>query len=371
MKILVINWQDIRNPNGGGAEVHAHEIFKRVAKRGHKVTFLSCEVDGLPNQEMVDGIQIIRKGNRNSFNYIVPSYYKNNLKQENFDIIVDDINKIPFYTPLFIKEPIVAISHHFFGKSIFRETNPIFGLYVYLSELIVNYVYKNTNFAVVSESTLNEFIDRGFDKKNFSLVYNAFDKDNFPMKVGEKAPYPIITYFGRLKKYKSVDHLFHSFSKLIKQFPDAKLEIIGRGDFRPYLEKLSLELGINDNVIFHGFVDDKMKVKLLSQSWVVVNTSMKEGWGITNIEANACGTPVISANVPGLRDSVKQEVSGLLYEYGNIDDLANKINKFLSDKEYLSKLSQTSIEWADNFSWEKSTDVMIELMERTIKSIRT
>ena len=366
MNILVINWQDIKNPNGGGAEVHAHEIFKRVAARGHNVIFFSCEIDDLPNEEIVDGIKIIRKGNRNTFNYIVPSYYNNNLKKENFDIVVDDINKIPFYTPLFIKEPLVAISHHFFGTSIFRETNPVFGLYVYLSEFLVNFVYKKTNFAVVSESTLNEFIARGFDKSRFSLVFNAFDKENFPMKIGEKAKHPVITYFGRLKKYKSVDHLFISFAKIKEKFHEAKLEIIGRGDFRPYLENLSKDLKIDNDVIFHGFVDDNKKIELLSRSWIVVNTSMKEGWGITNIEANACGTPVISANVPGLRDSVKQGVSGLLYEYGITKDLENQISKLLMDDKMLKNISKTAIDWADNFSWEKSTDEMIKLMKRTI-----
>ncbi len=370
MKILVINWQDIKNPNGGGAEVHAHEIFKRIANMGHTVTFFSCAHNGLPEEEFVDNIRIIRKGNRNTFNFIVPSFYRQKLKQENFDIIVDDINKIPFYTPLFIKKPIVAISHHFFGTSIFRETNFIFGLYVYISELLVNLIYKNTNFAVVSLSTLNEFVSRGFDKSKFSLVYNAFDKENFPMKITEKPNNPIITYFGRLKKYKSVDHLFYSFASILKKYPDAILEIIGRGDFREYLENLSIKLNINNNIKFHGFVDDKQKIELLSRSWIVVNTSMKEGWGITNIEANACGTPVISANVPGLRDSVSEGVSGLLYQYGNIEDLSSKIDLLLQNKSLLKSISNSAVQWADNFSWDKSSNVMIELMERTIKEYK-
>ncbi|HRP02956.1 MAG TPA: glycosyltransferase family 4 protein [Candidatus Kapabacteria bacterium] len=367
MKILVINWQDIKNPNGGGAEVHAHEIFKRIVAQGHDVTFFSCEVDGLPNNEVIDGINIIRSGGRNTFNFTVPSYYTKHFKDINFDIIIDDINKIPFYTPLYIKKPIVAISHHFFGYSIFRETNFIFGLYVYISEFLVNFVYKKVNFAVVSDSTLSEFINRGFDRSKFSLVYNAFDKEHFPMKVSQKAEFPVITYFGRLKKYKSVDHLFHSFAALSEKFPTAKLEIIGRGDFRPFLETLSEKLHIKDKVLFHGFVDDSKKIELLSRSWVVVNTSMKEGWGITNIEANACGTPVISANVPGLRDSVKEGVSGLLYRYADIKDLESKVEQIISNNSYMINLSKTSIDWADNFSWEKSTSVMIELLKKSIK----
>jgi len=368
MKILVINWQDIKNPFGGGAEVHMHEIFKRIVGLGHDVTVFACSHPELPEQEIVDGIRIIRKGSRNIFNFIVPMEYKRYFKKQNYDIIIDDINKIPFYTPLFVKEPLLAISHHFFGESIFRETNFIFGSYVYLSEYFVSVIYKHTPFAVVSQSTLDEFKARGFDPTNFTIVTNAIEKSDFPMKVMEKAPYPIITYFGRLKKYKSVDHLVRAFYLLNREFPDAKLEFIGRGDFRPYLENLIAELGITDKVHFHGFVDEATKSDLLTKSYCVVNTSMKEGWGITNIEANACGTPVISANVPGLRDSVSEGLSGLLYEYGNIIELANKIKVIISDIKTRQHLSEGAVKWAEQFSWSKSAEIMLETCEKVILS---
>jgi glycosyltransferase involved in cell wall biosynthesis len=94
---------------------------------------------------------------------------------------------------------------------------------------------------------------------------------------------------------------------------------------------------------------------------------MKEGWGITNIEANACGTPVISADVPGLRDSVKEGESGLLYEYGNIEQLTSLILKILQNNEYRTKLSEGSIEWAKNFSWDSSAQLMFEVCNKIIK----
>lgn len=220
---------------------------------------------------------------------------------------------------------------------------------------------------MVSQSTLDEFISRGFNRDNFTIVTNAIEKADFPMKVAEK-PIPIVTYFGRLKKYKSVDHLVRAFYLISREFPEAKLEFIGRGDFRPYLENLISELGLTDRVYFHGFVDEATKVELLSKSYCVVNTSMKEGWGITNIEANACGTPVISANVPGLRDSVSEGLSGLLYEYGNIVELADKIRIILSDDKKRQHLSEGAVKWADNFSWAKSAEVMLETCDKVIQS---
>lgn len=366
MKILIINWQDIKNKFAGGAEVHLFEIFKRIAKKGHKVTLLCCKTKDLSHREIIDGIEVIRIGNRPFFNWFVPYYYLRFLKNQNFDIVIDDINKIPFFTPIYVDKPILCISHHFFGTSIFKQVNLVSGLYVYLSEKLMDLVYKNQKFAVVSESTLQEFLDRGYPRKNFAVIHNALDFAKFPFKMGIKNKQPTITYFGRLKRYKSIDHLLYAFQIVKKQIPDAQIYIIGRGDYEQKLKVIAQKLGIFDSVVFWGYVDEKTKIELLSKSHCVVNTSIKEGWGITNLESNACGTLVISANVPGLRDSVKEGVSGLLYEYGNIADLASKILLVLKDKELFEQLSLGAIEWAKNFSWDKSAERMMDLITKIL-----
>ncbi|MDR0926856.1 MAG: glycosyltransferase family 4 protein [Ignavibacteria bacterium] len=370
MNILAMNWQCTKNPLSGGAEVHFQEIFKRIVAMGHSVTLLACTFEGCKSEEIVDGIKIIRKGGRSLFNYTVRTLYKSVAYKEHFDIVIDDINKVPFYSPLFVKEPLLAISHHFFGANIFHETNFFAGSYVYFSEALIKYVYKNTPFAVVSQSTLDEFISMGFNPKNFTIIYNAFDKNNFPLKVSEKPAYPVISYFGRLKKYKSVDHLFYAFANVTKKYPNAELKIIGKGDFRDFLEKLAKELGIEKNVRFLGFVSEEAKSVELSTSYCVVNTSIKEGWGITNLEANACGTLVISSDVPGLRDSVKNGVSGLLYKYGDIDDLTDAMLQVIDNIELRNKLSLGGLEWANSFSWDKSAAAMLEKCEEVIAAWR-
>ena len=98
MKILLLNWQDIKNPYGGGAEVYLHQIFKRIASLGHSVTLFSCQFSNAPSEEDIDGIHVIRKGNRSLFNYIIPLEYRKRFRHEHYDIVIDDINKIPFYT---------------------------------------------------------------------------------------------------------------------------------------------------------------------------------------------------------------------------------------------------------------------------------
>jgi len=367
LKILVINWQDIKNPFGGGAEVHLHEIFRRIVKMGHEITLLCCRIEGEPDREVIDGIKVVRKGSRDTFNFRVQREYFKLLEDELFDLVIDDINKIPFFTPYFVRKPLLAISHHFFGKSIYHETDFFRGTYVLLSEKLVNIIYKKTPFVVVSQSTLDEFISRGFKKENFSIVHNAITQEDYPMKVGEKYSVPTVTYFGRLKKYKSVDHLFRAFALVAKHFPDAELHILGRGDFMDALKKLAVELFISEKTKFFGFISEEDKIKYLGLSHCVVNTSMKEGWGITNIEANACGTPVISANVPGLKDSVNNNVSGMLYEYGNIEELAERISGIFAHPAQRIKLSEGAVSWAKSFSWDNSSKLMLDRCKEVVE----
>lgn len=367
MKILVINWQDWTNPLSGGAEIHLKEIFTRLVRRGHQVTLFCSHFPHAAQQEVLDGITIIRRGSRALFNYVVPLWYYRVFRHQHFDIVVDDLNKIPFYTPLYVREPLAVIAHHFFGRSIFLETNPIAGSYVYLAEKLVDRVYRNVSFAVVSQSTLEEYVQRGFPRENFTIIPNCIDQNAFPFRVREKTSYPSVAYFGRLKRYKSVDHVLRAFARLVPAFPKAKLFILGRGSFQPALERLAQQLGIADRTVFTGYVSEEEKVHYLSKVWVVVNPSMKEGWGITNIEANACGTPVVSADVPGLRDSVRHQETGLLYPYGDIEALAAAIRAIWESEPLRHRLSEGAVRWARRFDWEDSAAKMETFLHQVVE----
>lgn len=368
MNILVINWQDWLNPLSGGAEIHLHETFRRIAAWGHEVTLFCSGFDGAPEEEVVDGIRIIRHGSRNLFNFLVPFYYLRKLRHQSYDVIVDDLNKIPFYTPLYVRKPLVAISHHFFGSSIFRETWFLPGAYVYLSEKMVDFFYKKTPFLVVSKSTLDEFVSRGFSRKNFTLAMNAIDHSRLKPTGVPKTPQPSVGYFGRLKKYKSVDHVVQAFAKVRQQMPDASLTIIGRGDFQPELERVAKELGVDDATHFTGFVSEEEKLRLLQELWVVVNPSMKEGWGIVNVEANACGTPAIAADSPGLRDSVIDKETGELYPYGDISALAEQLLAVLRNDTQREQYRQNALNFAGSLTWEKTAQITVEVLQHTIES---
>ena len=392
MKILVLNWQDRTNPFAGGAETHLHEIFSRIAAFGrHQVTLYCSSYPGAAQSEIVDGMRVIREGGRNMFNYYAPYRYARDFCRQGFDIVIDDVNKIPFFTPLFVREPLLAIAHHLFGKSIFLEAGVLAGSYVYGAEALLPRAYRRVPFAVVSESTRREMIAKGISPENMTVIPNCIRPDllqtaarlqrsesnavPLPSASSDRASQPfVIAYFGRLKRYKSAHHLIQAFARIADEFPFAEAHIIGKGDAEPELRAVAQELGLNspeqERVRFLGYVPEERKIETLSAAYCVVNPSLKEGWGIINIEANACGAPVIAANTPGLQDSVRHGESGLLYEYGDIEALAAALRLIMNDAALHRRLRAGALNFALQFDWDNSAQQMLETMDRVIAEFK-
>ncbi|HTO93229.1 MAG TPA: glycosyltransferase family 4 protein, partial [Bacteroidota bacterium] len=278
MNILVVNWQDITNPLAGGAEVHFHEIFSRIARRGHRVTLCCSGYRGAAAREMIDGIEILRSGIRPLFNFVFPFAYIARLRGRDYDVVVEDLNKVPFFSPLYIRRPLAGIAHHLFGKSVFLETSLPAAAYVYLMERCALALYrKRIPFMVVSRSTEREFLAGGFAPGRLAIIHNCVDHRRYSVGDGKKSDGPLAVYFGRLKKYKSVDHFIRALPAVIAAFPPLKAVVAGDGDDLGRLREIARELGIQDAVEFTGYVSEDRKVDLLRRAWFAVSTSLKEG----------------------------------------------------------------------------------------------
>jgi glycosyltransferase involved in cell wall biosynthesis len=370
VRVLVVNWRDIRNPEAGGAEVHLHEIFRRIARRGHEVVLLAHAFGDAPARESIDGIDVHRRGPRNTFNFVVPGALTGPLDPHGFDVVVDDLNKIPFYTPLYVRRPVVVLLHHFFGTSIFREAPLPVALYVCLHEAVVPFAYRRATFAVVSKSTRDELASRGVAPERIALVTNAVDHDVFrPAPPQEKDP-DLVVCLGRVKRYKNIDLVIRAMRRVRARRPRARLLVVGEGDYRPALEALAHGLGLNGTVSFSGFVPQEEKVRLLQRAALSVTASPKEGWGVTVIEANACGTPVVATNVPGLRDAVVDGTTGRLVPYGSLDAMEAAMLDLLEDGAQRRRLSEGALRWAARFSWDESAGALLDLLERAAAGAR-
>lgn len=368
MRILIINWRDIRNPEAGGAEVHLHETFSRIAASGHQVTLLCCRFPGASANDCLDGIEIIRFGGKWTFNLAVPWFYRRSLARRPFDVVIEDINKIPFLLPWFVKEtPVMVLLHHLFGTTFYRQINPLPATYLYLMERLIPWVYRRCLFEVVSGSCRDELVGMGVSADSISVVHNGLDARvlEAPAAPDRKEP-GLIVYLGRLKKYKNVDHLIEAMAIVRDEVPGARLLVAGTGDWQPALEALVRSLDLEDAVEFTGYVPESEKISLLTRAEVAAYPSSKEGWGISVIEANARGTPVVATRVAGLRDAVVDGETGLLTPLGDRKAMARALIGLLREPEERERLARNARERSRRYTWDDTARQTIQVIRRTV-----
>lgn len=353
MKILLVNWQDRENPQAGGAELHLHEIFERLAARGHEITLLCGGWPGCPPRAVLGGIDVHRVGTRHTFALLVGAYWRAHLRDLPFDVMYEDINKAPLFTPLWgAPYPVVACVPHLFGGTAFQELVWPLATAVWLAERPLPVVYRQVPFQAISESTADDLVARGLSRARVKVIYPGVDFEYFTPKPELRTPQPSFAYVGRLKKYKGVDLLIRAFARL--HHPTAVLEIAGAGDYRPALERLAASLDLGAQVRFLGFVTEEEKLALLRRSWAVALASPKEGWGLTNVEAAACGTPVVASNSPGIRESVRDGITGFLAPHGDVAALAAAFGRLAGSAALVQTMGTAARTFAESFTWERT-----------------
>lgn len=355
IRILVVNWQDRRNPHAGGAEVHLHEIFRRLAERGHRVTLLVSGWEGAPRREEVDGLEVHRTGGRYSFPLRVVPARRRRLGNRSFDLVVEDVNKLPLFTPLWASAPVVGLVPHLFGTTAFREESWPVAATVWGAEKAMPAVYRDVPFQAISESTARDLVRRGFPRSRIQVIPPGLDHDRYrPDPAVARFPSPTFVHVGRLKRYKGLEIPIRAVARLRDRGRPARLVVAGAGDDRGRLERLVASLGLTDRVSFEGYVTEARKVELLRRAWATVYPSPKEGWGLTNVEAAACGTPVVASDSPGLRESVADGESGFLVPHGEPGAWADRLARIASDPDLRNRLEGGAIRHAKRFSWERA-----------------
>ncbi len=368
MNILVVNWQDLRNPQAGGAEIHLFEICSRLAARGHRVRLVCSGFDGAPAVEMVDGVEVRRSGSRMSFALLGRRAVRRELEREPADVVVDDINKLPLCIAGVTDRPIYAIVPHLFGTTAFSEVSWPMAATVWLAERLIPGAYRRAWFHVISESTRDDLVARGIPAGRIAVVHPGVDSSHYSPDntIGRFSP-PRFVYIGRLKRYKGVDILLRALALAREHRSDIELDIAGTGDHRDALVDLTARLGLTNAVSFLGFVDETVKLELLRRSVANVFPSPKEGWGITVMEAAACGTPSIASASPGLRDSVLDGQTGVLVPHGDAAALAKAILDLAGSPVTVERLGSAARLWARAHDWELVTDAVAGHLQALIE----
>ena len=355
-RILILNERDLANPLAGGAEVHTFKVFGELARRGHAVTQLAAAFSGCAPEETIDSIRIQRLSNRYLYYGIAPLAARRAVRSGGYDVVVDVLAKLPFMSPWFASVPCLAIVHHLFGATAFRQVALPVAAATWLSERLIPLAYRDTPAVAVSPSTRDDLIARGLSPERIRVVPNGVDHDLYRPTGVPVDPDPLIVWLGRVEPYKNLDQLIEALPEIRRRVPGARLAVVGSGSGLDAARNLSRRLGLDNCVEFAGFVESQRKVDFLCRAHVMVNISEKEGWGLTVIEGNACGTPTVASNVPGLRDSVVDGETGLLVPYQDREALVGAVTRILKEPVLRETMSRRCLGWASRFHWHQAAD---------------
>lgn len=372
MKIIILNWRDIKNPLSGGAEISLFEHAKYWAKKGAEVTWFAASYKNAKSVETIDGIKMIRKGSAYTV-HAFAGYYFLSGKLGKPDLVIDSFHGIPFFSLLFIpRKKVIALINEIAGKIWFINANILIASVGFLLEKIALLFYRSQPFITGSESTKKELVATGMSSNVISVVHHGTHILTVPSTI-KKEEVPTVIFLGRVTKDKGIEDALEVFSKIKTNISDVQLWIAGGEEKKGTLAELLNQFSDKDReaITYFGFVDEKKKFELFKKSWILIHPSIKEGWGLTVIEAASQGTPTIGYEVAGLIDSVQNGKTGLLTKPGDTEALANSAILLLNDKTLYKNLSKNAVQWSGQFTWETSTrkswDILTKVHEHNTK----
>jgi len=368
MKILILNWRDIKHPAAGGAEILTHEMAKRWVKWGHEVVQISAMFPGAKKEESIAGVRFIRRGSANIRSLHFPvhlaawRWYQCH-GQGQFDVILDEIHGLPFFTPFYVREKKVAliceVAKEIWDVNFQFPFNKI-GRFI---EKHYFCFYKNISFLTISPSTKKDLIAMGIEEKKIVVLPMGITPPR-KLKKYPKQSSPTLIFVARLSKAKGIEDAIHVLYLVKKDYPNVQLWVIGQknGEYYQKLKKLVKKLGLQDNIKFYGFVSQEKKFELMSRAHLLISPSIKEGWGLTIPEAGLVGTPAVVYNVSGLKDVVKNDVNGLLVEL-KPKAMAAAIKGILENDKKYQKLRKGAIKEAQKYNWDKTAKTALSILK--------
>lgn len=353
--ILILNWRDIRNPEAGGAEVFTHEVARRWVAEGHEVTLMTSQFAGARVEETIDGVHIRRIGRlRNgTFHLLVQ---RELARLRGFDAVVDEVNTIPFLTPVWGDglPPVITLIHQLASDVWDAEVpGPVARVGRGIESRLLN-LYRDAHVVTVSGSTVADLQAMGFSR----LRVVPEGGDAAPLGSPEaKAPEPTFLFVGRLAANKRPDHALEAFATIRRRLPSARLWIVGQGSLEP-----ALRARASDGVELFGRVDHDDLRRRMAEAHCLLMPSVREGWGLVITEANALGTPAVGYDTPGIRDAIRHERTGLLVPAGDAAALGAAAAGLVADAKAYERVRTEAILWGRCFSWDDTADLLLNLI---------
>ena len=352
LRILILNWRDLRHPRAGGAEVLTHEHARRLVERGHDVTLFVGKAPGAPASETLDGVHVLRRGGPMTTRLHACSSFRR--QRVRFDVVVEEINTLPYFANRFVSAPTVLWMHQLAREVWWYEAPKPLALIGFLLERSYLRLHRGRQAIVLSPSTRADLAELGFPETRVTVVPPAIHHRD-EGSIVDKEP-GLLVYVGRITPSKRVGDLVEAVARVRASGLAARLQVVGRGTAKECdrIRRCARALDVEQHVHLTGYLDESSKREVLARAALVLMASVREGWGLTITEANALGTPAVVYDRPGLRDSTLHERTGLVTP-PDPASLAAAIVRALTEPGLYGRLQVGAASWASTFTWERAS----------------
>ncbi|MFD8494809.1 glycosyltransferase family 4 protein [Amycolatopsis sp. NPDC059657] len=360
--MLLVNWRDTGHPEGGGSERYVERMAEGLAKSGYRVEIQCAEYPAANAGEWRDGVRYRRRGNK----FGVYPHALLAIRKARADLVVDVQNGMPFFAKLAARGPVLVLVHHVHHEqwiSALGETVGRIGWWI--ESKLAPWLFRKCRYVTVSDVTKDELVTLGVDRSRIAVVPNGMDAP--PRREVSRSKEPTLVAVSRLVPHKRIEHAIDVVAELAPRWPTLRLEVVGQGPWHEVLREHAVKRGVADRVRLHGWVDEQGKHEVLARSWVHLCPSVKEGWGIVNMEAAAHGVPSVAyRSAGGVTESIVEGETGLLAD--DFDDFTAQVDSLLRDRRRRAAMGTAGVAWAGKFSWEQSA-VQFESLVRDVAGL--
>jgi glycosyltransferase involved in cell wall biosynthesis len=343
--VLLLNWRDTTNPEGGGSERYVEEVARGLADMGWQVTVLCAAYPGSPREARRHDVRYLYRGSK------VTVYLRGLLHTtlRGPDRVVDVQNGLPFFTRLVRRTGVVVLVHH-----VHQEQWPVvypgwrgrFGWW--LESRVAPKLYRDCRYVTVSSASRDELVSLGVDRTRVEVVHNGTDPA--PARQVPQSAVPTVVCVGRIVPHKQVEHAVDAVAAARTILPEARLVVVGSGWWEDSLREYVAERGLQDAVEFRGHVSEADKHAAYDEAWVQALPSLKEGWGLVVGEAAGHGVPTVAyRSAGGPTESVQDGVSGVLVD--DPAEFSETITALLLDESRRRALAAGALTSAGTYTW--------------------
>jgi glycosyltransferase involved in cell wall biosynthesis len=339
--------------------VLAQGLAQRLARSGHEVVFFSARVPGRPDDERVDGVRHVRRGGR--YGVYRAAYDWLRRERPPHDLLIDHINTIPFFTPVYERGPVVALVPQLARDVWWYEVPKALAPLGIAAERLYHLSYRATPAITISESSKRDLREFGW-KANIEVIAMPIPPLAGDIGSRAKSQTPTLIYVGRLTPSKRVEHAIAAFAAVKARMPNAELWIVGHADDDGYLRRLSAIANDVQGVRFLGKLSETERQDRMREAHILILTSVREGWGLVVTEANSVATPAAGYDVPGLRDSIKPG-QGILTKAGDPTALGQAVADLLADPAALAAMAERARSDAMHYDWDRTYEEFVRALK--------